>query len=391
MKLPATLAQEMSAMRSLRLHRALVPAALSAALLAAAPRPFVQGWKFTWQVTSARSDSSATGQARGRRPSGDAQADAAFRPSMHVEAIPGFLRIDFDPTATAGAASPRGYMLLDANGRKFTMVNTVEKKAVVMDPSGIGDALGGLGKTGLVKMDITDYTVNVEDLGAGDRILGHPTHRYRISRSYSAKVKIAFISRSSRNQSVSEVSLTPDFINDPAFQLFAEHFANRLQGSGSSMQQMIEANRKVPKGFPMRSVETATSTDDKGHASTSTTTSEVTELVRANLDAADFQVPPGYEVADLGATMADAGRKIDSAKADCEAKNGKGKCDMPNLDSAYASWKAECQKKNPADKCSMNMDDVKKMLADSAGAAKQGEKDKLKDVKKGLKGLFKKP
>jgi hypothetical protein len=57
-----------------------------------------------------------------------------------------------------------------------------KKKAVIMDPSALGNMMGAIGASGMVKMDVKDVKVSVEKLGAGERLLGYPTTRYRTTR-----------------------------------------------------------------------------------------------------------------------------------------------------------------------------------------------------------------
>ncbi|MEP7344605.1 MAG: DUF4412 domain-containing protein [Gemmatimonadaceae bacterium] len=327
-------------MKNMRFSLSAVTLLLSAASSAANP-VFVDGYKFTWKST-VESDT--------RQPGGAA-------PSMAVQLAGGKLRLDFLESSENPMMKKGGYMIMDAENNKLIMVSPEEKKAMVMDPTAMGSMVGAMGGSGLVKMDMDNVKVDVEDLGDGERMLGKATHKYRVTRSYDMSVKVVMMKRNSHHQSVSETWLTNDFGTDRAFEAFGRQFANRV-AAGGSMQKLMEAEKKVPRGFPMKTVMQSTDTDDKGKATTTSTTMEVTELTKANIDPSVFEVPSGYETVDMGAEMKDARIKMDSAKADCENDKGKGNCEMPNADSL----------------------------------AKEGAKASTKDAaKKGLKGLFKKP
>ncbi len=327
-------------MKTLRFSLLASTLLLSAASSAANP-VFVDGYKFTWR---------STGESDAKQPTG-------VQPSMAVQLAGGKLRMDFLEPSANPMMKNGGYMIMDAENNKLIMVSPEEKKAIVMDPSAMGSMVGTMGGSGLVKMDVDNIKVEVEDLGSGEKMLGKSTHRYRVTRSYDMVVKVLMMKRKSRHESVQELWLTNDFGTERAFEAFGRQFANRV-ASGGSMQKLMEAETKVPRGFPMKTVMKSTDTDDKGKASTTSSTMEVTELAKANIDASVFEVPSGYETVDMGAAMKDARVKMDSAKSDCEKDKGEGNCETPNADSL----------------------------------AKEGAKEGAKDAaKKGLKARFKKP
>ncbi|MFN8581286.1 MAG: DUF4412 domain-containing protein [Gemmatimonadaceae bacterium] len=279
-------------------------AALLVATGAAPSRaPIAEGWKFTWKVTRAESDAKRSPEAGGAQP------------SMAVQIAGGKIRMDFIPEPGQRSTMPKGgYWILDADASTMTIVDPSEKKAMVMDPTGMTSALGAIGKSGMMKMEFNNPEVKVEDLGAGERILGRSTHHYRITRSYDVAVQVMMMHKKSHHLSVSDTYLTNEFVDDKAFQAFAKRFSSNLQGSGEGFQKLMEAEKNVPRGFPMKVTTTNTDTDDKGQATTSTVTMEVQELSRANIDASVFEVPSGYEVVDMRQQMADLQKKMDEEK-----------------------------------------------------------------------------
>lgn len=321
-----------------------LPYALSAValLLSAAPSvanpPVVDGYKFAWKVTS----------------ESDAREQSGVPPSMAVQLAGGKLRMDFTEATSNQTMKKGSYMIMDAENNKLIMVSPEEKKAMVMDPAAMGNVAGAIGGSGLVKMEIDNVKVEVEDLGAGERILGKAIHRYRVTRAYDVSIKVVMMKRKSHRESVQELWLTTDVGTDRAFEAFGRQFASKVS-AGGSMQKLMDAEQTVPRGFPMKTVMKSVDTDDKGKATTTTTTMEVTELAKANIDPKVFEVPEGYEVMDMGAEMKGIRAKQDSARAGCDKPDAKGNCE-PN--------------------------------ADSTKAAEKGAKDA---AKKGIKGLFRKP
>lgn len=270
-----------------------------------APAPTLDGWKFVWKVTSVRDNGK-----------NEDRGELAAQPSMAVQIAGGKIRMDYLLEPGQKAGMPKGsYMLLDAEAGTLTMVDPSEKKAMIMDPAGMTSALGAVGKSGMMKMEINNPEVKVEDLGAGERMLGRSTHHYRITRSYDMSMQVMMIHRKSHHVGVSDAFLTDELINDKAFAAFAKRFAVNMQGfGGEGMQKLMEAEKNTPKGFPMKVTTSNTETSEKGEVTSSTTTIEVQELARASMDASVFEVPSGYEVVDMRKQMADLQAKMDEAK-----------------------------------------------------------------------------
>lgn len=304
------------------------------------------GWRFRWKVT-------VEAEKKDKVPAS---------PSMTVSLIPGKARMDYEGDAQPnGMMKKGGYMILDAEKGTMTMVDPKEKKAVIMDPSALGNMMGAIGASGMVKMDVKDVKVSVEKLGAGERLLGYPTTKYRITRGYVMSVSIFGRKNTTTHSSVTESWVAERFIDDRAFEEWAKNFTRGVGNlSGDAFKKLMEAEQANQiKGIVLKQVQQSTNTDDKGNATTSTTTMEMTELTKTSLDKALFEVPAGYEVTDMKAQMSELNAEMEKAKADCEAKNGKG-----------------------SEKCTM------KGEAGEDSAAKVNPKDA---AKKAFKGLFKKP
>jgi hypothetical protein len=319
----------------------------------ATPAPIAaDGWRFKWKVT-VQSE----------------QKGVPATPSMTVSLVAGKARMDYEGEVNQPGMKKGGYMILDADKGTMTMVSPEDKKAMIMDPAAIGNAMGAMGASGMVKMEVADAKVDVESLGAGESILGYPTKRYRISRSHTMNVSVMGRKNSSKESSVSEVWMADKFIEDKAFEAWAKNFA-RGMGSmgGDAMKQLMELEQaKMPKGIALKSVTTSTSTDPKGKAVATTMTMEMQELKKTSFDASLFEVPAGYEVVDMKAQLSEASASMEQAKADCEKEHGKGseKCDMSKVGASLDSA----------------------MKTGAKAGAKEGAADA---AKKTLKGLFKK-
>jgi hypothetical protein len=171
--------------------------------------------------------------------------------------------------------------------------------------------------------------------------------------------------------------ITNDFAGQRAFEEFGRTFArNTAILGGNAAKKMQEDAEKMPQGVPLKQVVTSTVTSDKGDSRTTTTTMEMTDFTSGSFDAALFEVPAGYQVVDVKAQLAEASKAAEKSKADCEAKQGAGKCQGAseiNADSIIAAARSGA-------------------LTGVKEGVNEGAKDAAKDAaKKALKGLFKKP
>lgn len=321
------------------------------AFIAATPRtPAIQGWTFTWKVTAEATE----GQRVERR----------TPPTMKVSLIPGKARMDFVDNPPPG--QKRGtFMLLDAEQGTLTVVSPEDKSAIIMEPAALGGALSAVGQTKLVRMEVSGANTSVEKVGAGEKILGHATTKYLITRDHQMSVSVLGRHSKTTHHSVTEAWYSNDqFLGeDKAFEAWTKNFTGSLGGfSGDAFKTLMEADQKVPKGIILKQTMKSTDTDDKGKVTETSFGMEMQELAKTSLDASLFTIPSDYQVTDMKAQMAAMSDSMKVAKANCEKEKGKGNCEMPNLDSAMKA------------------------------GAKDGAKESAADAaKKKLKGLFKKP
>lgn len=254
------------------------------------PSPAVaEGWTFTWKVS-----------AEGQGPQNS---------TMQVRVLANNVRVDFQAGTMPGVQGA-GFMLLDADKGQMTMVSPQERSAVVMEAGGMTAALDQLSAAGIT-MNFKDVTSSVDDLGAGERILGHATRKYRITQGYTIEVSAMGFNRTMQIENTIESWMATDFApaDQKAFDEFSKNFAQSMSGmaaiGGEAMKKMAaELQARMPKGFPLKQVQT-TSTTDEGRPSTTRSTMEVTSMQKTQLEPSVFQVPAGYTVR----TMSDAMKK----------------------------------------------------------------------------------
>jgi hypothetical protein len=186
-------------------------------------------------------------------------------------------------------------MLVQASG-KLALVLPSMNMGMSIDAGSLGGGRGGRGAPPTV--DASDVNVSVDDLGPGEAILGHPTHKYRVHESYNLATTVNGQASSAKHDATSELWMATDLGGaENGFRKFGEAFAS-LGGRTTAKEVAAAWSSKMPKGFPLKRV----STENTDHGKT-TSTQEVTEIKKTSFDAADFEVPSNIQLMDFGAMM----------------------------------------------------------------------------------------
>lgn len=139
--------------------------------------------------------------------------------------------------------------------------------------------------------DVTDVSANVDDLGAGESILGHPTHKYRIRSTYMINGE--------KQADTSETWFATDLTgSDDGFGKFFTTFGAAFSGGNSSKSVADAVRAKMPKGFPVKII-----TNSNTPQGPVVTTIEASEITKTSFEPADFEVPAGIQLMDTGSLM----------------------------------------------------------------------------------------
>ena len=281
---------------------ALVAGALAATVSAAHARHLAApGWRFVMKSTTTISG-------------GRGGARAPQQPGTQVMTVRlqgGRARIDMQGSGSEAAMTGRdGYLLLESGSGRLTMVNTREKKALVIDGAMFD---GGGPMAAMLDIAVSDVTMDVRDLGPGATLLGQPTRKYRVTQGYVTTTTFKGMPgmprgaappgpQVMRTRSVHDLEVAPDLAKlDPAFEAFAQRF---LRGAreGSGMKALAAASAKWPKGLALRSRATVT-TSTGGDSTTAVIETLVTEYGAVEVDPAALAVPAGVQVTEMSRLM----------------------------------------------------------------------------------------
>jgi hypothetical protein len=280
-----------------------IAAGLAATLLAvAAPTARAQDLTFSYRVQSA---AAARADAAGQ------QAPAANMLAT-VRMSGGNGRIDMRE-GVMPMTGPGGYILLRGAEQRLVLVNPQERRAILLSADALGAGTGALTNNALVKVSMRAPTFAFEELGPGERLLSQPTRRVRIRTGGTTEVRVLGRTSRSTESTVTEawIAPRPAGVDAAALRAWGRSFGSGLRRTNPELAaQMADYEARYGDGLTLRSVAVTQSTDDKGQVRIDTVRVEVTDLARGRVDPALFQVPAGYETADVAQMAA----SVDSSR-----------------------------------------------------------------------------
>jgi hypothetical protein len=215
-------------------------------------------------------------------------------------------RLDVDEAAMKrGASSPKdSYILYDSASMTIVAPRGRQMVRLPLDDLertlGSGNIAGNAGR-------ISDVAVAFETLGPGEPMLGMSTTRYRITQDYKVAAKLPSKSRNSTEHIVHELWMT-DEQKDLANPFARLSLARTGPGSGFDevLTKTAEARSRMGRGVALKTVTTNTSTSSGNAVTQTTTTMQVSDLQKENIDDDILVAPTDYQVVEVGALAATA-------------------------------------------------------------------------------------
>lgn len=290
--------------RLTRLTRLMRVIALAAAL-APAPTAFAQGLSYDITTTGTSVDP--------RRGSTATQTMMAG----HGQFASGLSRLDFTQSmAPTGMMAAGTYMITNTAKKTTTTVDPSKHEYTVIDMADLEKTSAALQQSmgGMMKTELTDVKVAIEELGPGESMEGYSTVKYRMTQNYTMKMSIMGHTSETTNQSTSDFWIAPqlDAIMNPG----ARPSASAAPGPMAALTtEIAKAYTKVRPGVVLKAVNTNESVSD-GKTRSSTMTMLISNVKRAPINPAVFEVPAGFtKVASLSDALSPMGAIGDSLKA----------------------------------------------------------------------------
>lgn len=313
--------------RAARRATAVLGAALVVGLAAAArPLVMVDGVTFSYRVASSRKDQ------KGAPP-------ASFLSTVRLAG--GNMRMDYTE-GTNPMAGKDGYLVIRGDDERLAVVSVKDKAVMIIDAAALGTGAGALLNNPMLKLAFKDQSFTFEDLGAGETILGHKTHKYRLRQKYTMEMRVIGMRRSNTEESVTDQWVATNLrgVDERAMQRWAKSFGAGVKVTNPDMAREMDRYLKQAKGgLALKSVIVATHNDGK-KTETDTTTMEVVDLKNASHDAAIFTWPESYAVTDMGQLFAGV---ADSLRA-ASARGDSGAAPAAGAEAKGADVKGEAKK-----------------------------------------------
>ena len=217
-------------------------------------------------------------------------------------------RMDDLPMSGSAAGTAEGvYRIFNRADNTLTTVDPSHHMATVMSFT----SLLGPDSSNLAPKLVPHVTKHeFEDLGAGEKILGHATRHVRVTTIGTFEITMMGQTCKGPWDEVKETWVAPDV----DLQTDVDPYGSII--GLDSARQLGLADKNMPKGAALRRISRSVEPDSTGKPITSTSTSEVVDLTFGPLDASIFAVPADFQTLDLrSAGMMDSTTKANMATA----------------------------------------------------------------------------
>lgn len=184
------------------------------------------------------------------------------------------------------------YLLTHDGGKTLYLVNPKDKTYAVWDMEAMMEFAGGA--MGMMKMTITDPTVESLAKESGPDMLGYPTTYYKSRTTYGMSMSVMGI-KSQQTISKEQETWATTALADASLGMWLR---NAPKSGNEELDKLIQAEMDAVDGIPLKTV-TVTTTTEKKKAETSTMTMEVTKIESASIPESTFAIPEGYEETQL--------------------------------------------------------------------------------------------
>ena len=213
------------------------------------------------------------------------------------------MRIDLTSMGADSQVSPLTQqgpisMIVTDSGRTINYLDPKRSQYVRVRPA---EMLAAAQKTGDVKMDFSATQANVDSLGAGPVVLGHPTLRYKVQTGMTISMSAFGNSQSVKLSSTTEYLFATDIRGglNPFSSLSGGDMMTMFGASNKDFADKMSAvQAKLPKRTPLRASSSATVVA-QGQTRVTNTQAEVTSVQWVNADPKVFEIPASYTAGSL--------------------------------------------------------------------------------------------
>jgi hypothetical protein len=221
----------------------------------------------------------------------------------HAVGTPDKMRLDVKMKGTSAQVSPLASdstvsMIVTDTGKTIAYLDPKKNQYLRVRPA---EMIAQAQQMGGMKMDFSDTKAQVDSLGAGPVILGHPTSHYRITTGMTMTISAM------GQQQIANISSTNDSYYATEIKGTLNPFASMTGGDMANMfgttnkdfaDKMKAASAKLPTGVPLRATSSNTLTA-QGQTRVTNSQAEVTSFKWVDVDPKAFEIPATYTAVQL--------------------------------------------------------------------------------------------
>lgn len=200
------------------------------------------------------------------------------------------VKLEFPEGGRGGQFGSGTYLLTTNGGQDVYLVDPKEKTYSRFDLEEMMSFASAAMGEGMFEINMSDFSSEKLEQGAGGSLLGRSTERYKWRTQYTMEMNTMGMSRSSRNDTTQEVWVHSGLGGGGWRMWYGMLPAGMREEVGDAW---IE-NSGLLDGFPMKSVATTKSTNRKGKTTTMTSEMVITELREESIAASTFEIPGDY-------------------------------------------------------------------------------------------------
>jgi hypothetical protein len=212
------------------------------------------------------------------------------------------MRLDVTMKGSTARVSPLAdssvSMIVTDSGKTITYLDAKKNQYLRVRPA---EMISQAQQMGGMKMDFSSTKADVESLGAGPVILGHPTSHYRVSTGMTMTISAMGQEQTVKISSINDSYYANDIRGDlnPFASLNGGDMANIFGTSNKDFaDKMKAAQAKLPKGVPLRASSSSTM-EAQGQTRVTNSQAEVTGIKWIDADPKVFEIPTTYTALQL--------------------------------------------------------------------------------------------
>uniref|UniRef100_A0A7C4UGC3 DUF4412 domain-containing protein n=1 Tax=candidate division WOR-3 bacterium TaxID=2052148 RepID=A0A7C4UGC3_UNCW3 len=212
-----------------------------------------------------------------------------------------FVRIEYVDVQGKETMSKKGeYWLYDTKKNVIFIVDNENKEYIEIPMNDLSSLMKGIGD--VVKIDIKNPKIEIKQIGE-EIVNGYKCNHYLITKSYETEMSVMIMKVKMRTEEAEDVWAT----NEDLFSGISRNYVNSKFKSGlKALDDMIDKEIETYKitGFPIKIISIRKTYDNQNKLTEEhKTETNVTKIVKENINPSMFTIPSDYKKSELKLQM----------------------------------------------------------------------------------------